>query len=136
MARSDYKDADLAEHATTAWEAIQAEIVNLERWVSDPDSRVTRTAVLDRLRDVRREVLSSLKDLVADADEVLEAAKDEVRDECEEAIGSESNKIGIKERYLVALEILERDAGITETDIVRVARHFDPVRVLVRERSR
>lgn len=124
-----FNDDVLASSAANAWEVIVGEIDSTESWLNDPDVKVTRTAMLQRLRELGSVVLREMLTTVEDSDIRLE----EVREESEEYIGSEHDRVGLRERYEVALRVLE-DAKVYESDLLNVARHVDPIDVLKRQR--
>ena len=132
--REDEDNEALAEATARAWGGILEEIDATETWLLDPESKVTRVAVADRLRSLGGVVLREMLSAVEDSNAVLREVCDDVRDECEEVLGSENDRIGLRERYAVALRILE-DARVDESDIMNVARHADPVDLLRRERE-
>lgn len=103
-------DETLAEIVTDAWNAILDEIEAAEERGDAAAARGIGAAALQALRD-----------LAASADMHLH----EVRAACEDALGSSAGRVGIRERYAVALEILRAD-GIDESDILLVARQANP----------
>lgn len=128
-------DESLVEGVTDAWEAALDEIASAEAWALDPAERVTRAAVAARFDRLGGVLLTALRDLLSCADLRLREVREEVRDACEDVLGSEGPRVGIRERYAVALDLL-RAARIDEDDIILVARQADPRGALARIKKR
>lgn len=135
MSESPFNDEVLAEATSDLWEVIEEEMGRVKTWLLDPASKVTRLEMVGKLDGIGRLFLECLLKMVNEQDDRLRDVEDETREKCEEVQGSDNAKIGIREKYAIALRILE-DADLTERDLVDVARQADPLAALRKERDR
>lgn len=124
-----HMDEVVGQAAADAWSEIAEELGKIESWLLDPEARVSRREMASRLDVFASAILREMLDAVKVVDLRLREVRHEERDACEEVLGSEHDRVGIRERYAVALRILE-DAHVGEVDILAVAKQADPLACL------